>query len=106
MNLAPVKSNLLVKDWGSSTAINKFDEKVTQAELLFSGFIADHIFSITTADHARSLFKEMFPDSKISAKYKCKRTKTTHVLTGAAAKDNIEELSKHLESIWYVIRMA
>ena len=45
----------------------------------------------------------MFPDSKIAAKYKCKRTKTTHVLTGAVAKVNIEELSKYLKSSWYGI---
>ena len=45
----------------------------------------------------------MFPGSKIAAKYKCKRTKTTHLLTGAVAKVNIEELSKYLKSTWYGI---
>ena len=34
---------------------------------------------------------EMLSDSKSAAKYKCKRTKTTHVLTSAVAKDNNEQ---------------
>ena len=45
----------------------------------------------------------MFPDSKTAAKYKCKRNNTTHLLTGAVTKDNIEELSKYLQSTWYGI---
>ena len=40
---------------------------------------------------------------KNRSKIKCKRAKTTHVLTGAVAKDNIEELSKYLQPTWYVI---
>ena len=86
--------------------MNKLDEKLTQAELLFSGFIAHHNLSITTADHAGSMFRETFPSSKISSKYRFKRSKTTHVLIGAAAKDNIEELSKYLQSTWYGIQMV
>ena len=106
LNLASLKSSLSFTDWGSSTVMNKLDEKVTQAELLFSGFIAHRNLSITIADHAGSMFRETFPSSKISSKYKFKRTKTTHVLTGAAAKDNIEELSKYLQSTWYGIQMV
>ena len=45
----------------------------------------------------------MFPVSKITAKYKYERTKTTHVLTGPVAKNYIEELSKYLQSTWYGI---
>ena len=44
----------------------------------------------------------MFPDSKIAAKYKCKKNKTTHVLTGAVTNDNIEELSKYLQSTYEI----
>ena len=51
-------------DWGSSTATNRLNEKVTQAEVLFSGFIAVYNLSMATADHAGSLFREMFPDSQ------------------------------------------
>ena len=97
------KSSCSLSDWGSSTATNKLNEKVTRAELLFSGFIAVHNLSIATADHSGSLFREIFPDSKTAAKYKCKRTKTTHVLTGAVTKDNAEEIPKYLQSSWYGI---
>ena len=97
-NVRSLKSSRSLTDWGSSTSTNKLDEKVTRAEL-----IAEHNLSIATADHAGSLFRKMFPDSKIAEKYKCKRTKTTHVLIGAVAKDNIEELSKYLQSTWYGI---
>ena len=45
----------------------------------------------------------MFPVSKITAKYKYERTKTTHVLTGPVAKNYIEEISKYLQSTWYGI---
>ena len=100
-NAASFRSSCSLTDWVKSTATNKLDEKVSQAELLFSGFIAEHNFSIATADRAGSLFREMFPNSKITTKYKCKRTKTTYVLTGAVAKNNIEELSKYLQSSWY-----
>ena len=81
--------------------MNKLYEKVTQAELLFSGFIAVYNLSMATADHAGSLFREIFPDSKTTAKWRCNRTKTTHIITGAVTKDNTEELSKYLQSSWY-----
>ena len=64
---------------------------------------AEHNLSVATADHAGSLFGVMFPNLKIASKYKCKRTKTTHVLTDVAAKDNIEEFSKYLQYSWYGI---
>ena len=67
-NVTSLKSSRSLTDWGSSTATNKLKEKVTRDELLFSGFIAEHNLSIATADHAGSVFREMFPDSKIAAK--------------------------------------
>ena len=93
-NVTSLKSSHSLTDWGLSTVTNKLNEKVTRDELLFSELMAEHNLSIATADNAGSLVREMFPDSKIAAKYKCKKTKTAHVLTGAVAKDNIEELSK------------
>ena len=103
-NITTLKSSYSLTDCWSSTATNKLHKKVaTQAELLFSGFISKHNLSITTADHTGNLLREIIQDSKIAAKYKCKTTKTTHVLTGAVAKDNTEELSKYLQSTWYGI---
>ena len=102
-NITSLKLSCSLTDWQSSTETNKLDEKVTRAETLFSGFIAEHNLSITTADHTGNLLREMIQDSKIAAKYICKTIKTTYVLTGAVAKDNIEELSKYLQSTWYGI---
>ena len=34
----------------------------------------------------------MFPDSKIAQKYACGRTKTTHILSGAVAKESVGKL--------------
>ena len=45
----------------------------------------------------------MFQESKMAAKYKSKRTNTTHLLTGAVVKNNIEELPKYLQSTCYRI---
>ena len=52
----------------------------------FSGFLVEHNLSLRTADRAAKQFKNMFADSKIVNKYRCGRTKTTHMLTRAVAK--------------------
>ena len=44
------------------------------------------------AEHSGKLFKIMFPDSKIAQKYACGRTKTTHMLRGAVAKESVDNL--------------
>ena len=61
-NVKSLISSSSLTDWGSSTATNKLDEKVTQGELLFSGLIAEYKLSIATADNAGSSFREIFPD--------------------------------------------
>jgi len=38
----------------------------------------------------------MFPDSKIAQKYACGRTKTTHILSGAVAKESVGKLKAPL----------
>ena len=44
----------------------------------------------------------MFPDSKIVNKHRCGRTKTTHMLTGAVAKQITSDLKKELLlTRWY-----
>ena len=73
-------------DFGASSATAILDQKVVKAKLLFSGFLFEHELSLTTADHAAKLFRNMFPDSKIVNKYRCGRTKTTHMLAGAVSK--------------------
>ena len=70
--------------------------KTVKAKLLFSGFLVEHDFPLTTADHAATLFRNMFPDSKIVNKYRCGRTKTTHMLAGAVSKQITSDLKVEL----------
>ena len=65
-NITSLKSSRSLTDWGSSTATNKLNEKVSRAELLFSVFITEHSLSIATADHARSLFRDVIRLKKCS----------------------------------------
>ena len=95
------QSNCSLRDWGSSVGTNKLGEKPTQIEVLFSAFFVEHNLPIATSDHAGSFFRDMFPDSKIAARYKFKRTKNTHILAGGVAKNNIEEFSKQIQSTWF-----
>ena len=75
-----------VTNFGASSTTANLDQKVVKAELLFPGFLVKHNLPLSTANHAVKLFRNMFPDSKIMTKYRCGRTKTTHILTGAVAK--------------------
>jgi hypothetical protein len=65
--------------------VDPFEEKVTAAEVRFSYFIAEHNLPFLVADHFTDLCKVLFPDSKIAQSFKCRRTKTTHILTNAIA---------------------
>lgn len=55
-------------------------DPVIRAETLFAFFVAKHNLSFMVADHFTELVKVMFPDSGIAQKFKCKRTKTTHIV--------------------------
>lgn len=98
---AETKQRKLI-DFTASSATANLDQKVTKAEILFSGFLVEHNLPLATADHTSKLFKSMFPDSKIANKYSCGRTKTSHILTGAVAKDIVSDLKEELSSTrWY-----
>ena len=42
---------------------------VTKADMQFAHFLVEHNIPIAVADHGRPLFKVMFGDSKVPAKY-------------------------------------
>ena len=44
-------------------------KKVTNAEVLFTGFILEHNLPFECSSHAGPVFRKMFPDSKIAAEY-------------------------------------
>ncbi|XP_060556756.1 uncharacterized protein LOC132717332 [Ruditapes philippinarum] len=60
-------------------------DPVARAEVYFAAFIAEHNLSFSVADHFTDLVKVMFPDSDIAKKFKCRRTKTTNIVTKALA---------------------
>ena len=62
------------------------------ANATFTGFLCEHNLPIATAEHSGKLFTIMFPDSKIAQKYAGGRTKTTHMLCGAVAKESVDNL--------------
>ena len=62
-------NNKILTDFGASSVTTNLDQKVVEAKLLFSGFLAEHELPLTTADHGAKLFRNMFPDSKIMNKY-------------------------------------
>ena len=61
--------------------VTTFDAKVATAEIKMAGFIASLNLPMCTMDVLSPLCKELFPDSKIASKLKCKRTKTTEIIT-------------------------
>ena len=73
--LAPNLVEFTKKDHSSS-----LQNKVMKAELLFTDFLIEHNVPIAASDHSNELFRKMFPDSEISKKYACKRTKTTSLV--------------------------
>lgn len=77
-------------------------EAVTNAEVLFTGFLVEHNIPLAAADHAAQLFKAMFTNSAHSAaqiisNYRCARTKTTHIVN-ELAKDEKCSLIEALKS--------
>ena len=82
--------------FGASSVTANLDQKVVKTKLFFSGFLVEHELSLTTADHTAKLFRNMFPDSKIVNKYRCGRTKTTHILAGAVSKQITCDLKEEL----------
>ena len=78
----------------SSFFVKSNETAVTNAELLFTLFLLEHNIPLSVSDHAGNLFRAMFPDSKISQKYGCARTKTSALVqyTASETKKEISEL--------------
>eukprot|EP00795_Rhopilema_esculentum_P011061 gene11061-19920_t len=74
---------------------SKFDEQVLNAEVMMTNFLVQHNISLLTADHLSSLFKEVFPDSKIAKKYAARRTKTTAILNKSLAPHCLNYIEEH-----------
>ena len=74
------------------------EKQAVRAEVLLSGFLVEHNLPLATADHMSKLFKSTFLDSEIASKYKCGRTKTSHILTGTVTKNVMKYIKE--EIVW------
>lgn len=81
-----------VSSFFNQEAVNKEEQKVVKAEMLFLRFLVEHNIPLAASDHAGELFRAMFPDSDISKKYGSGRTKTT-AISKCMAKDLAESLA-------------
>ena len=91
-----LRNDTKLTNFGASSVTANLDQKVVKTKLFFSGFLVEHKLPLTTACHAAKLFRNMIPDSKIVNKYRCGRTKTTHILAGAVSKEITSDLKEEL----------
>lgn len=79
------------------------DRKVCDAELRMAAFLSEHDLSFNIMDHFSDLLPIMFPDSKIAAHFKCKRTKAKCIIINALGsyfhKNLVEKLKKPFFSV-------
>jgi hypothetical protein len=79
------KSNLKVfdKQPGAKAFVTtdcELKTSVIEAEVRASMFLCQHNLPLSTLDHLGPLMRSMFPDSKIAAKFRCGRTKTSAII--------------------------
>lgn len=68
-------------------------DKVSKAEVLLTGFIAEHGAPFAQADHLVETMKKMFPDSEIARKLTLKKTKASYVLQEGIAWEERESVA-------------
>lgn len=78
------------------SSITRLQNQVKNAEVKFAAFIAEHNLPFSAALHA-DLFKSTFPDSKIAAEFKCKKTKTSTIIKNVLGETNSQEFNVILQ---------
>lgn len=76
---------------------DKAQDSVTNAEVLYTGYILEHNLPFEAAAHAGPLFRKMFPDSEIAKKYGCAATKTAAIVNYAMAPEFHNPLVDYLQ---------
>ena len=84
------KANVIALN--KQTSLNNFlktattiEDQIINAEVMVTNFLVQHNISLATSDHLTSLFKEVFPDSKIAKRYAASRTKTMAIINESFA---------------------
>ena len=72
--------------------------QVLPKEVKITNFLVQHNLPMSTVDHLSSLFKEVFPDSKIAKNYASRRTKTIPIINEAFAPHCREYLIQHCKT--------
>lgn len=65
--------------------VSSLEQSTAKAELLMTGYMAEHRVPFNQANHMAPLFAAMFPDSKIAANMKIKRTKASYIMQDGIA---------------------
>uniref|UniRef100_H2ZU74 DUF4371 domain-containing protein n=1 Tax=Latimeria chalumnae TaxID=7897 RepID=H2ZU74_LATCH len=78
-------------------AAGTLQNKVINAEVLFTGFILEHNLPFEAAAHAAPLLCKMFPDSAIAKKYGCAVTKTAAIINYAMAPDTRNQVVSYMK---------
>ena len=81
----------------------KLDDRVINAECMFTNFLVQHNIALATADHLSSLLNEALPDSKIAHKYAARRTKTSAILNKSFAPHCVNYVVDHCKSHPYSV---
>lgn len=79
------------------SSVTRLQNQVKNAEVKFASFIAEHNLPFSVASHASDLFKSMFPDSKIAAEFKCKKTKTSAIIKNVLGETSSHEFNVILQ---------
>jgi hypothetical protein len=75
--------------------------QIAIAELLWSAYTVKNNLAFLSSDDASVLFKRMFPDSQIAAKFACKRTKTTDLIKNSLSACIRLQLDKILRTTFF-----
>ena len=71
-----------------------FKSKVSRAELLLTGYTAEHDLPFSNAEHLISLLKKMFPECDVAQNMLLKKTKISYVMQDCIAWEEKNEIAK------------
>lgn len=95
-NFKVIKSNRPITITDGFINAKSTENKVKEAEIRIAAFIAEHNIAIRSSDHVVELIKAVCPDSAVSRKLSCDRTKCTALINNVIGKTSFEEIVAHM----------